>query len=161
MSQVSTFEDLECWQACRRLRLFVTERVLPLLPEAERYRLWDQLVRAVRSTTANIAEGYGRFHYRDNWKFCSMARGSCYEVLDHFITACDEGFIDEEVLAEGRDLVMHAVRLLNGYMNYLSRSSRSGKLREPQAAYGSGPYPPAELLSEFQESISDSATRQE
>src|SRR5213592_769909 len=69
-----TFEDLEGWKQCRTLRLFVAKSVIPVLPKDERYRLGDQLLRAARSTTANIAEGYGRFHYLDNAKFCSNAR---------------------------------------------------------------------------------------
>jgi four helix bundle protein len=84
--------------------------------------LGDQLLRAARSTTANIAEGYGRFHFLDNAKFCSNARGSCWEILDHLVTASDEKLIGEELLARGRDLVGHSVRLLNGYMNYLKRA---------------------------------------
>lgn len=74
----------------------------------------DQLLRAARSATANIAEGYGRFHFLDNAKFCSNSRGSCWEVLDHLITARDEGFIDAEQLEQGRDLVSEAVKRLNG-----------------------------------------------
>jgi four helix bundle protein len=116
------FEDLECWKACRDLRRFVSAEVIPRLPKDERYRLGDQLLRAARSTTANVAEGYGRFHYLDNAKFCSSARGSCWEVLDHLITAMDEKFLSDELLARGRDFVSHAVRLLNGCMNYLKRT---------------------------------------
>ncbi len=81
--KVQSFEDLECWKQCRQLRLFVAREVIPQLPKEEKYRLGDQILRAARSTTANIAEGYGRFHYLDNAKFCSNARGSCHEVLDH------------------------------------------------------------------------------
>jgi four helix bundle protein len=121
-TQIKTFEDLECWQKCRTLRLFVAKQVIPALPKDERYRLGDQLLRAARSTTSNIAEGYGRFHYLDNAKFCSNARGSCWEVLDHLVTGNDEEFLPVELLAEGRVLVGHAVRLLNGYMNYLKRA---------------------------------------
>ena len=73
---IQSFEDLECWQHCRTLRLFIAREVLPQLPRDERYRLGDQVLRAARSTTANIAEGYGRFHYLDNAKFCSASRGS-------------------------------------------------------------------------------------
>src|SRR5213595_600866 len=71
---IRTFEDLECWKQCRMLRLFVARQVVSALPRDERYRLGDQLLRAARSTTANIAEGYGRFHFLDNAKFCSNAR---------------------------------------------------------------------------------------
>ncbi|SRR6266404_1642259 len=122
---VRSFEDLECWKACRNLRRFVSELVLPQLPKQERFRLGDQILRAARLTTANIAEGYGRFHFLDNAKFCSHARGSCWEVLDHLITASDEQLVSDELLARGRELVGHAVRLLNGYMSYLKRTPDS------------------------------------
>jgi four helix bundle protein len=122
---LKTFEDLECWKQCRSLRLFVSKEVVPALPRIEHHRLGDQMLRAARSTTANIAEGYGRFHFLDNAKFCSNARGSCWEVLDHLITGNDEEFIAAESLARGRALVNQAVKLLNGYMNYLKRASAS------------------------------------
>jgi four helix bundle protein len=122
---VRTFEDLECWKQCRALRLFVAKSVIPVLPKDECYRLGDQLLRAARSTTANIAEGYGRFHYLDNAKFCSNARGSCWEVLDHLITGHDENLFSTELLARGRELVAHAIKLLNGYMNYLKRAHKA------------------------------------
>ena len=121
MDRVRSFEDLECWKRCRELRLFVAKEVIPALPKEERYRLGDQLLRAARSTTANIAEGYRRFHYLDNAKFCSNSRGSCYEVLDHFIVAHDEGFMSDEMLSRGRQLANDAIMLLNGYMRYLKR----------------------------------------
>jgi four helix bundle protein len=119
---ISTFEDLECWQHCRALRRFVFREVVPALPKEERHRLGDQLIRAARSTTANIAEGYGRFHYLDNAKFCSNSRGSCWEVLDHLITGNDDGFISVDLLKRGRQLVIAAVKLITGYMNYLKRA---------------------------------------
>jgi four helix bundle protein len=120
---LKTFEDLECWQHCRTLRLFVAQKVMPALPKHERFRLGDQFLRAARSTTANIAEGYGRFHYLDNAKFCSNARGSCWEVLDHLITGHDEELISKELLTSGRQLVVRSVQVLNGYMRYLKRAN--------------------------------------
>src|SRR5207245_7351329 len=73
--------------------------------------------------TPRRAEGYGRFHYLDNAKFCSNARGSCWEVLDHLITSRDEELLPEDLLVRGRDLVATAVKLLNGYMRYLKRGN--------------------------------------
>jgi len=61
-SDVRTFEDLECWKACRVLRLFIAKTVVPVLPRDERFALKPQILDAARSATANIAEGYGRFH---------------------------------------------------------------------------------------------------
>ena len=133
---VRSFEDLDCWKQCRALRLFVTQEILPSLPERERRRLGDQLVRAARSTTANIAEGYGRFHYLDNAKFCSNARGSCWEVLDHLIAAHDEKLISDVALSRGREIVGSAVKLLNGYMNYLKRTRAPAAKLDPASPKG-------------------------
>lgn len=141
MNSIHSFEDLECWKTARNLRLFVSREIVAHLPKEERYELASQLRRAVRSVTANIAEGFGRFHFRDNYKFCSNARGSLFEVLDHLITAHDDAYISEEVLVEGRRLFETAKRLLNGYMNYLTRASNDTKtntLREPSPIYQVG-----------------------
>lgn len=116
------FRELKCWKACRELRRFVHAEIVPVFPPVEKYRLADQVIRAARSTKANIAEGYGRFHYLDNAKFCSNARGSVYEVLDHLTTALDEGLIKEEQFKQGEVLVWDAVKLTNGYMNYLKKA---------------------------------------
>ena len=118
------FEQLECWKACRELRVFVVQTVVPLLPGDERFRMADQLIRAARSTTANIAEGDGRFHYLDNAKFCRNAHGSCKEVLDHLLTAKDESLISTELLMQGRLLVERAVKLLSAYIRYLNKAQR-------------------------------------
>src|SRR5210317_2314356 len=116
--KLNTFEDLDCWKACRDLRNFIAKEIMPSIPKDERYRLSDQIIRSARSTTANIAEGYGRFHYLDNAKFCSNSRGSAYETLDHLITALDEGILSDELCERGKTLVEEAVRLLNGYIHY-------------------------------------------
>ena len=72
---IRSLEDSDCWKAGRDVRLFVAKVILPALPKEERYRLGIQLIRAARSITANIAEGYGRFHFLDASKFLSNARG--------------------------------------------------------------------------------------
>ena len=125
-----TFEDLECWKACRELRVFVARTFFRALPKEERYRMGDQILRAARSTTANIAEGYGRFHYLHNAKFCSNARGSCWETIDHMITAADEDLISEEILTQGREIATKAVALLNGYISYLRKASATKPSQE-------------------------------
>ena len=130
-----SFGTLDCWQACRLLRVFIAEEIVPALPRDEKYRFADQFLRAARSTTANIAEGYGRFHYLDSAKFCSNARGSAYEVLDHLIAAHDEGLISDPLVSRGEALVETAIRLLNGYIRYLQNQARTHTVREDAAAY--------------------------
>jgi four helix bundle protein len=122
-----SFQDLACWQACRELRIFVAKKVVPTLPAPERFRLGDQLLRSARSTTANIAEGYGRYHYLDEAKFCGISRGSCYEVIDHLITGNDEDQITDDLLEQGEAKALHAIKILNGYMAYLKRRATEPK----------------------------------
>jgi four helix bundle protein len=39
-----------------------------------------QMVRPSDSISSNIAEGYGRFHYKENKNFCYFSRGSIIET---------------------------------------------------------------------------------
>jgi len=38
-----------------------------------------QITRSADSISSNIAEGYGRFHYKENKNFCYFSRGSIIE----------------------------------------------------------------------------------
>ena len=44
-----------------------------------KYNIGNQAIRSVDLIGANIAEGYGRFHYKDSVKFYYNARGSLWE----------------------------------------------------------------------------------
>lgn len=120
----SSFEDLECWKVSRQLRIYIKKQICPRLPPEEKYVLRDQMVRASRSVTANIAEGYGRYHYLDEAKFLSNSRGTLHELLDHAITAYDDEYIPQEILSELRNRIDEAIRLVNGYRAYVIRRSK-------------------------------------
>jgi len=91
-------------------------------PKHDQFRLVDQMIRASRSVTANIAEGYGRYHYQENIQFCRQARGSLYELLDHFTVALDEEYISREGFEEFQAEIFESVKLLNGYIKYLQKA---------------------------------------
>jgi four helix bundle protein len=114
-----TFEELQCWQACREVRIFIIN-IVKSYPKEEKYSIVDNMKRAARSTTQNIAEGFGRFHYRENIQFCRISRGSLFEVIDDLITSLDEGFISQKDYQLGRDKISKAMALLNGYISYLN-----------------------------------------
>ena len=117
-----SFEDLKCWQACREVRIFISELVKNY-PKEERFSIVDNMKRAARSATQNIAEGFGRYHYKENIQFCRVSRGSLYEPIDDLITSFDEGFIVEEDYELGRSKISNALGLLNGYISYLNRKA--------------------------------------
>mgnify|MGYP003325055501 CR=1 FL=1 len=124
MSDIKTFEDLECWKKARRLRIKISE-LAKTFPNNEKFGLTSQAVRAVRSVTHNIAEGYGRFHFRENAQFCRISRGSFYEVLDQVIIAYEQGYITENTLKEVRKDIFENIKILNGYINYLVKSAEN------------------------------------
>lgn len=125
MNELSTqtFEELEAWKAGRELRMFVFREITPILKELKEFSLCDQIKRASRSVTHNIAEGHGRFHFLDNYRFCSQARGSLNEVLDQLITCNDDSLIKDDLYQSGRDHFNKTLRILNGYMSWLKKSA--------------------------------------
>lgn len=121
---VSGFESLEVWKQAWIFRKMIID-ISRTLPPEEKYRLTDQIKRASRSVTANIAEGYGRFHYLDNIKFCRDARGSLNETLDHLTVAFDETYITSVQLTASRMQFEKVLRLLNGYIGYLKKQKQT------------------------------------
>jgi len=121
---MNSFEDLDVYKECRSLRNSIWGFTKSLHKE-ETYRLKDQLIRASRSVTANIAEGYGRFHYQENIQFCRQARGSIYETLDHLICAFDCQYISESELNNYREKIILCLKMLNGYISYLKKAKES------------------------------------
>jgi len=118
------FQDLECWKACVELRRYVSI-LLKKFPKSETYNLVSQMRRASRSPSANIAEGYGRFHFQENIQFCRIGRGSLFEMLDHLLVAIDEEYITPEEHQEACRLANKAISILNGYIKFLSTQKSS------------------------------------
>lgn len=96
---ISGFELLDVWKEARLFRIMIID-FCKKIPHEENFRLIDQIKRSSRSVTTNIAEGYGRFHYLDNIKFCRDARGYLNQTFDHMTVAFDEKYITEEQLAQ-------------------------------------------------------------
>jgi four helix bundle protein len=78
------FEDLRAWQLARQL-MVECHKVANVLPIKERYDLTAQIRRSSKSVMANIAEGYGRYHYLDSLRFYYIARGSLEETINHIV----------------------------------------------------------------------------
>jgi len=118
---IKSFEDLECWKACVDVRRYIS-KIVKKLPPHEKFDMVDNMKRAARSSTRDIAEGYGRFHFKENIQFCRHSRGSLYELIDDLLTCLDEDYINEQELKQGREIIQKALNILNGYINYLRRA---------------------------------------
>ena len=123
------FEDLKAWQLARRL-MVECHKLADGLPPKERYDLAPQIRRSSKSVMANIAEGYGRYHYLDSLRFHYIARGSLEETINHIVTAHELTYVNDARFRELYDLGREAERTLNGYINYVR------KLKTGSEAYG-------------------------
>lgn len=93
---VKNFYDLEVWKIAHNLRLEIY-KLTKKFPVEERYAIIDQIRRAAASVCANIAEGFGRYHFKDKIKFYYNARGSIYEVQDFIFLSRDLKYVDTEL----------------------------------------------------------------
>ena len=121
-----TFENLDVWQNARNMRNEIS-KIVKTFPKEEKYRLTDQMIRASRSITANLAEGYGRFHYKENIQFCRQARGSLFELIDHLTVALDEGYLTQDEFKSLKNNCYKILKMLNSYIKYLKNQAEKNK----------------------------------
>lgn len=113
------FEKLKPYQDARafRVRIYKLSRLLP----KDEFKLKIQMRDASRSLTNNIAEGHGRYTFKDRKRFMADARGSLQELVDDINLCDDEGYSKSEHLwdlkVNGRDLLIE----LNAYTKYLRK----------------------------------------
>ena len=120
---IKHFTDIEAWKKARELRVTLYN-LTKTLPAEEKYNLASQILRVAVSCTANIAEGYGRFHYQENIQFCRISRGSMYEAQDHLITCIDNEYIKKDEYNKIFDISTNAIKVLDGYIRYLKKKTK-------------------------------------
>ncbi|WP_165836344.1 four helix bundle protein [Taibaiella soli] len=113
-----SFTELEVWQQARNFKIDLYE-LIQSFPTGEKYSLTDQIKRASRSIASNIAEGYGRFSYKDQMHFCILARGSLFECQNHIIDAHDCQYISDDAKKIFLEKSNNLSRILNGYISWL------------------------------------------
>ena len=85
---IRTFEELECWRACRKLRRFIALKVARDLPEEERFRMRDQLLRAARSTTTTTTKRNRSYEiYRAPFTFRSKIAPVAKKIAEQMSSA--------------------------------------------------------------------------
>lgn len=112
MSQ--TFNDLKIYQIGSELS-YIVQQIANKLPLSEKFKLTDQILRSSRSITANIAEGFGRRNYPNDFiRFLTYAHASSEETQVHLEVIFRNGFIEQEIFS---DLLKRyknlSVRILN------------------------------------------------
>jgi len=77
---IRSFKDLEVYQNSYKASIMVAKKILPKLPESEKFILIDQLSRSTKAIPRLIAEGYAKKHQRAGFqKYIDDAMGECNE----------------------------------------------------------------------------------
>ena len=88
--------------------------------------LGDQITRSADSIGLNIAEGYGRFHYKENRQFCWYARGSLFETKAANQKAFNRGLISAEEYDAILNKLVFCHKLLNAYIKSIGNNKAVG-----------------------------------
>lgn len=110
---IQNFYNLNAWKIAHELVLEIY-KITKNFPKEELFGIVSQLRRAASSITANIAEGFARYHFNDKIRFYYQARGSVAEVQNFLILSMDLNYISKkncEILGEKSNQVR---QLING-----------------------------------------------
>lgn len=113
MVEIKHFTNLDAWRVNHELVLMVY-KITKKFSQDERFGLIKQLRRAASSITANIAEGWGRYHFADKNRFYYQARGSNCEVQNFIILAKDLNYIDPQDYNQLKEKVFQGFQVING-----------------------------------------------
>ena len=117
---VKDFDGLEVYKMAEGLTKLVYD-LTKGFPEEEKFNIVSQLRRAVTSIGANIAEGYGRFHYKENVQFCRQARGSLAEVKHFLILSKELKYVPESKYLDFLEKYENLKIRLNNYIKSIGK----------------------------------------
>ncbi|GAA0565174.1 four helix bundle protein [Chitinophaga japonensis] len=94
---IKSFNDLEVYKLAHLLAMQIFKMTIDF-PKEEKYSLTDQIRRSSRSIAANIAEGWGKRIFENNFKRHLIdAIGSVEETRSWLLFSKDSGYINEDI----------------------------------------------------------------
>ena len=120
MNKIYNFHDLDAWKKAHQLALDVY-KLTKSFPKEEQYGVVSQLRRAASSVTANIAEGFGRYHFNDKVRFYYQARGSVAEVQNFLFLARELDYISENLSNPLIEKLNEVRQLINGLIRSIEK----------------------------------------
>ena len=114
-------EDLESYKMAMELGEEVWEIAIKW-GVFEKKTIGDQLVRATDSIAANIAEGYGRYHYGEKRQFSYYGRGSLFETKTWIKKAQNRNLISDSDAKKMQSTLLSLGIKLNNYIKTLNQN---------------------------------------
>jgi len=125
MATIKKFEDLEIWQAARKLNKEVSP-VLENLQENKHFKLKEQLDGSAGSVMDNIAEGFERDGNKELLQFLAISKGSLGEVRSQLYRAFDRKALNETELDEFQIKCGDLAGKIAKFMFYLNNTNYKG-----------------------------------
>lgn len=119
---VEKFYQLKVWQKAKELCIEIY-KVTKEFPKEELFGITSQLRRAASSVCANIAEGFGRYYFKDKIRFYYQARGSLIEVQNFLIISFELGYLSREKYVSLFNRTNEISRMLNGLIQSVGKTS--------------------------------------
>ncbi len=119
----SNFENLQIYQLSSQLANEIW-KIAVTWNNFAKDTLGKQLVRAVDSIGANIAEGSGRGSAKDNSRFLKIARGSLYETRHWLFCAKDRNLLTDEHVKLLSPLIKELIPKLNSYLGMVNETAK-------------------------------------
>lgn len=120
--RIKEFYDLDVWQKAHKLVIGLYA-LTKNFPKDERFGLVSQTRRAAVSISANIAEGFSRYHYNDKINFYYHSRGPVSETQNLLLIARDLKYLSRNKA----DISVRDLNEINKMINGLIRSIESQK----------------------------------
>jgi four helix bundle protein len=90
-----------------------------------------QLVRAADSISANIAEGYGRYFYKESKQFYFYSRGSIQETKSWLSKCVRRKIIEPETANLMIDTAQKILLKLNAFIKFVAKSQKTQLTNKP------------------------------
>jgi four helix bundle protein len=124
MNDFYSLEKLEVFQLSNEIGEIVWD-IVSGWQYFEKDTIGKQLVKSADSISANIAEGYGRYFFKENIQFCYYARGSLLETKVWITKACRRNMLKKEIKSDLNVKIDKLLIKLNGYINYLKKQCKT------------------------------------
>jgi four helix bundle protein len=114
-------DDLEVFKKAEKISDDIWFEVMSWTDYFIKDTIGKQLVRSADSIGANIAEGYGRFHYKENKNFCYFSRGSLLETKTWLVKLKTRKILPEERADHLINELAQLHKMLNAYIKFIGQ----------------------------------------
>ncbi len=119
----TTFENLEVYQLSEQLADLIWE-IVSNWDHFAKGTVGKQMVESCDSISANIAEGCGRFNYKDNGRFIKISRGSLYETKSWLRRAYRRKLLTEADVDRLKPILDELLPKLNAYKRAIDKAAK-------------------------------------